>query len=95
VRYGVATNNKESPEHRESIRRLWAVLAFIANSAAFLIIGLSTDLHQLLVYIVLITIAYIAVFAARFVSVFSVLGLSKSAERRSLARGRASPPSAG
>ena len=77
ISYAVASSRSRTAENREHVRGFWTILAFIANSAAFLIIGLSTDLYNLVVFIVPIGIAFIVILAARFVSVYSVLGLTK------------------
>jgi CPA1 family monovalent cation:H+ antiporter len=75
--YAVSSSRRGPVGYNEQVRSFWMILAFIANSAAFLIIGLSTDLYNLALFIVPVGIAFLVVMAARFVSVYSVLGLSK------------------
>jgi len=58
----------------EFVKSVWTVLAFIANTVAFLFIGLSTNLPALLGSIVPIAIAYAVVLAARYSSVAAILG---------------------
>jgi monovalent cation:H+ antiporter, CPA1 family len=82
ISYAVSSSRRGTAGYREQVRGFWRILAFIANSAAFLIIGLSTDLYNLAIFIVPIGIAFVVVLLARFVSVYSVLGLSKIEGRK-------------
>jgi CPA1 family monovalent cation:H+ antiporter len=61
----------------ETVRSFWNVLAFIANTVAFLFIGLSTNLFTLLGSFVPIVIAYVIVMAARYSSVMTILGFGR------------------
>jgi monovalent cation:H+ antiporter, CPA1 family len=62
-------------EGGETVRTFWTVLAFIANTVAFLFIGLSTNLFTLVGSIVPILVASAVVMAARYSSVMTVLGI--------------------
>lgn len=74
-----------SGEAAVSIKSFWAVVALIANTIAFLYIGLSTDIGGLYAGLVPISIAYAAVIASRFASVYPFLGLKAiSGERMGL-----------
>ncbi len=75
VTYGIVWAAEEPREHREVLRNFWRVLAFLANSVAFLTIGLATDLSNIATYIAPITIVFCVVLGSRFVSVYSILGL--------------------
>jgi CPA1 family monovalent cation:H+ antiporter len=77
ISYGVIWATEETKRHRDILRNFWRILAFLANSIAFLTIGLATDLAQIVTFIAPITIAFIAVLAARWVSVYSILGFVK------------------
>ncbi len=77
ITYGVVWATEESRGHREMLRSFWRILAFLANSIAFLTIGLATDLVQIFTYIVPITIGFLVVLGGRAASVFSILGFVK------------------
>jgi CPA1 family monovalent cation:H+ antiporter len=77
ISYGVIWATEETKRHRDILRNFWRILAFLANSIAFLTIGLATDLAQIITFIAPITIAFIAVLAARWISVYSILGFVK------------------
>lgn len=77
ITYGVIWANDESRRHRDILRNFWRILAFIANSVAFLTIGLATDLAHIITFIVPIMIAFSVVLVSRFISVYSILGLVK------------------
>lgn len=62
-----------TPSNREAIRIFWEIAAFIGNSIAFLFIGLRTDILKLSQSLELILVAYLAVVAARAVSVYPIL----------------------
>jgi CPA1 family monovalent cation:H+ antiporter len=64
------------PKTPSPVRLFWQIAAFVANSVAFLFIGLSTDVLKLASSIVPIAIAFLAVLLARMASVYSILGLS-------------------
>ncbi len=61
------------PLSKEALRSFWRIMAFIANSVAFLFIGLNTDLLNLSHAFVLIIIASVSVFVARAVAVYPIL----------------------
>lgn len=75
--YGFASSRSDDPERRAYVRNFWNILAFFANTVAFLFIGLGTNLGQLFTFIIPIGIAYLSVMAARLVSVYSILGVTK------------------
>lgn len=61
------------PSTRETINLFWEVAAFLGNSIAFLFIGFSTDIFRLAASIGSIVLAYLAVTAARAVTVYPIL----------------------
>src|SRR6266567_2013773 len=65
------------PTTRRTVRSFWRIMAFIANSLAFLYIGLSTDLVRIRADLLPIGIAFLAVTIARLSSVYPLLGTSK------------------
>ena len=65
------------PTTRKTVRSFWRVMAFIANSLAFLYIGLSTDLTRITNDLLYIGIAILAVTIARLTSVYPLLGTSR------------------
>ncbi len=65
------------PQTRKTVKSFWRVMAFIANSLAFLYIGLSTDLARIRADLVYIGIAFLAVTIARLSSVYPLLGTSR------------------
>jgi monovalent cation:H+ antiporter, CPA1 family len=64
------------PQTTRTVRNFWRIMAFIANSLAFLYIGLSTDLAAIRADLVPIGIAFGAVIIARLSSVYPLLGIS-------------------
>ena len=67
---------------RNTIKTFWAVIAFLANSIAFLFIGFQTDLLTLWESIGLIAVAFIAVTIARAATVYPIFAFfSKRGER--------------
>ena len=62
-----------TPSNREAVRIFWEIAAFIGNSVAFLFIGLRTDLLKISQSLELILVAYLAVIAARAVTVYPIL----------------------
>jgi CPA1 family monovalent cation:H+ antiporter len=58
---------------RNTIKTFWEIVAFLANSIAFLFIGFQTNLLNLWQSIVLIGIAFAAVTIARAVTVYPIL----------------------
>src|SRR2546422_8715290 len=65
------------PQTTRTVRNFWRITAFIANSLAFLYIGLSTDLARIQADLLPIGLAFTAVTIARFSSVYPLLGTSK------------------
>ena len=65
------------PQTRTTVKNFWRIMAFIANSLAFLYIGLSTDLVRIRADLLPIGIAFLAVTIARLSSVYPLLGTSK------------------
>jgi Na+:H+ antiporter len=67
---------------RGTVRSFWGVMAFVANSVAFIFIGLSTDITQLAAGAVAIAVAFLAVSIARAASVYPILGLFSVAKSK-------------
>ena len=65
------------PQTSRTVRNFWRIMAFIANSLAFLFIGLSTDLAKIRADLIPIGIAFSAVIVARLASVYPLLGTSR------------------
>ncbi|QQG49063.1 MAG: sodium:proton antiporter [archaeon] len=65
----------ERRDTEEATRQFWGVLAFMANTVAFLFIGLSTNILSLISSGAAILIAYAVVIVARFASVYPILGV--------------------
>ncbi len=66
-----------APQTRRTVRNFWRIMAFIANSLAFLYIGLSTNLSRIMADLLPISIALLAVVIARLSSVYPLLGTSR------------------
>lgn len=64
-----------SERSRATVRSFWETMTFIANSVAFLFIGLSTDVLQLATGAVAILVAYLAVSLARAAAVYPILAV--------------------
>ena len=67
---------------RESVKSFWQIIAFVSNSVAFLFIGLSTDITQLVAGAFAIGVAFLAVSLARAASVYPILGIFSAAGLR-------------
>lgn len=67
---------------RGTVKSFWAIIAFVANSVAFLFIGLSTDVAQLVAGALAIGVAFLAVNLARAASVYPILGLFSAAKTK-------------
>jgi Na+:H+ antiporter len=67
---------------RGTVKAFWEVIAFVANSVAFIFIGLSTDISQLAAGALAIGVAYLAVNLARAASVYPILGLFSAARAK-------------
>jgi monovalent cation:H+ antiporter, CPA1 family len=65
------------PQTTRIVRNFWRIMAFIANSLAFLYIGLSTNLATITADLIPIGIAFSTVIIARLSSVYSLLGISR------------------
>jgi Na+:H+ antiporter len=65
------------PQTTRTVRNFWRIMAFIANSLAFLYIGLSTNLATIRADLIPIGIAFSTVIIARLASVYSLLGISR------------------
>jgi len=63
------------PATKEVITSFWAILAFLGNSVAFLIIGFQTNIITLSQSILIIVAAFTAVTVARAATVYSILGV--------------------
>jgi CPA1 family monovalent cation:H+ antiporter len=74
ISYGIIWATDEPRRHKDMLRSFWTILAFLANSIAFLAIGLATNLSQIIAFALPITVGYLVVLLARFVSVYSILG---------------------
>jgi CPA1 family monovalent cation:H+ antiporter len=69
--------NAMSEETRSTMTKFWEVATFMATSFAFLLIGLKTDFTLLISYAPAIMVAFLAIVAARVISVYPVVGLAK------------------
>jgi Na+:H+ antiporter len=75
IYYGNMVISREVDLMAQMVKSFWNVLAYVANTIAFLFIGLSTNVTELLGGLGAIGVAYAAVIAARYVSVQAILGL--------------------
>jgi CPA1 family monovalent cation:H+ antiporter len=66
-----------SEETRSTMTKFWEVVTFLATSFAFLLIGLKTDFTLLITYGPTIIVAFLAILAARVISVYPMVGLAK------------------
>jgi len=65
-----------------SVKSFWEVIAFVANSVAFIFIGLSTDIGQLAAGALAIAVAFLAVILARATAVYSILSVFTMAKSK-------------
>src|SRR3989442_3045338 len=65
------------PQTTRTVRNFWRITSFIANSLAFLYIGLSTDLARIRADLLPIGLAFPAVTISCYSSVYRLLGTSK------------------
>ncbi|HYY92698.1 MAG TPA: sodium:proton antiporter [Candidatus Dormibacteraeota bacterium] len=65
------------PQTTRTVRNFWRIMTFIANSLAFLYIGLSTDLATIRSDLIPIGLAFSAVIVSRVASVYPLLGISR------------------
>jgi CPA1 family monovalent cation:H+ antiporter len=76
--YGNLTMKRRvQPQSTKVVRIFWRIMAFIANSLAFLYIGLSTNLARLVADLLPIGYAFFAVLIARIATVYPLLGASR------------------
>jgi len=74
--YGRVSGRGERLESaRSSVVAFWSLAAFVANSVAFLFIGLSTDIYRLYGSLPEILVAYLAVTLARAAAVYPILAI--------------------
>jgi CPA1 family monovalent cation:H+ antiporter len=66
-----------SEETRATMTKFWEVITFMATSFAFLLIGLRTDFTLLITYAPFIIAAFLAILAARVISVYPIIGLAR------------------
>jgi CPA1 family monovalent cation:H+ antiporter len=67
---------------RGTVKSFWQVVAFVANSVAFIFIGLSADVTQLVAGGLAIAVAFLSVNLARAASVYPILGLFSGAKSK-------------
>jgi len=67
---------------RGTVKSFWQIMAFVANTVAFLFIGLSTDVAQLVTGALAIGVAFVAVSLARAASVYPILSVFSTATSR-------------
>jgi CPA1 family monovalent cation:H+ antiporter len=65
-----------SKETRETMRRFWEVVTFLAASFAFLMLGLKADFSLLVTYAPLIIAAFVTILMARVLSVYPIIGVT-------------------
>ena len=75
-----------SPKVRTYTSNFWEMLAFFANSLAFLYLGLSMDLIRIGQNLPLIILAFIVVLAARAVSTYPILRLTNKFTKEKIPR---------
>lgn len=77
--FGHVTSKQEkllSEKTRTFVFNFWDMIAYVANSLAFLYLGLSMDILSIGNHLPLVAFAVVAVLAGRFVSTYSVLGIT-------------------
>jgi len=67
---------------RGTVKSFWQIIAFVANSVAFLFIGLSTDVTHLVAGALAIGVAFLAVNLARAASVYPILAIFSTAKSK-------------
>lgn len=67
-----------SKKTRTTVTTFWDVLAFIATSFAFLLLGLKVNVGLLITYTPLIIAAFLAVSLARILSVYPIVSLTRA-----------------
>jgi len=66
-----------SEETRKTMTNFWEVVTFLATSFIFLLIGLKANITLLAEYAPFIIMAFVAIFAARIISVYPIVWLSR------------------
>ena len=70
------------PATRSTVRTFWEVVAFLANSIAFLFIGFQTDILNIVQSIALIGVAFLAVTIARAATIYPIFGFFNRRSQR-------------
>ncbi len=66
-----------SEETRKTMTNFWEVMAFLATSFAFLLIGLKADVELLYTYAPFVIVAFAAILVARLLSVYPIIALTR------------------
>ncbi|MGI0017986.1 MAG: cation:proton antiporter [Nitrosotalea sp.] len=77
--FGHVTSKQEnviSVKTKTFVFNFWEMIAYVANSLAFLYLGLSMDIASIGNHLSLVAFAIVAVLAGRFVSVYPILGIT-------------------
>jgi CPA1 family monovalent cation:H+ antiporter len=72
ARYGSRTGRLQGTQ----LHGFWALLAFVLNACLFLMVGLALPTRSLLAVAGLVLVAYVIMFAARVIPVYTLLGLA-------------------
>lgn len=78
---GSVGTRRMSPTTKIVLFNFWEYLAFVANSLVFLLIGLETDLREVLTNLPIIGIAVAAVLASRALVVYGITNLTNLREK--------------
>lgn len=81
VLIGSTSLQRVSPTTRISLENFWELMAFLANSVIFLLLGLQIDLAELVANIKLIIIAVVAILVSRAVVVYAMTWVSSRLSR--------------
>ncbi|HET7336274.1 MAG TPA: sodium:proton antiporter [Candidatus Nitrosotalea sp.] len=85
--FGHVTSKKEnvlSVKTKTFVYNFWEMIAYVANSLAFLYLGLSMDIMSIGKHLLLVIFAVIAVLAGRFVSIYPILGITNRFTREKI-----------
>lgn len=85
--FGHVTSKKEnvlSVKTKTFVYNFWEMIAYVANSLAFLYLGLSMDIMSIGNHLLLVIFAVIAVLAGRFVSIYPILGITNRFTREKI-----------
>ncbi|MDC8451762.1 MAG: sodium:proton antiporter [Candidatus Nitrosotalea sp.] len=85
--FGHVTSKKEnvlSVKTKTFVYNFWEMIAYVANSLAFLYLGLSMDIMSIGNHLPLVIFAVIAVLAGRFVSIYPILGITNRFTREKI-----------